>query len=253
MQQDDASQTILKPTEDLVISLHNQDEYVNLGLFISVGRIADVNCYRLDCDIQVFRRYFPDALHYLDRFWLLLPATIQEQQTLWQEFYRLYSNIYDQLIDRGHNLACLQDFKRIIESRLPAFKQCRLLDFGCGTGLAADVFDSRQLVCYDSNEMMRHFALNRGLTIINTHQFRALPTCSFDVCIACYVFHMAVDERDIKQLARITKNGGIIAANFYKGMQEDRINHIIKKQGLLIEQLEGRQGKFGSIYIYQKL
>ena len=63
---------------------------------------------------------------------------------------------------------------------------------------------------------------------------------------------MAVDECDIKQLTQIIKNGGVIVANFYKGIHEGRTNHIIMKQGLSIEQLEGGQGKFGSIYVYQK-
>lgn len=237
---------------DLVISLRDEAAYVDEGLLSRIDHVGKIYRYTLNCNSDILLRCFPNVLHYFDRFWILLPASVKEQRTLWREFYKSYSAKYNQLIDCSRNLLCLRYFKQLLEEKLFTSRNRKVLDFGCGIGLSADIFSPDELVCYDKNTAMRDNTRKRGLVTINTSQFRILPPDSFDGCIACYVLHLAIDSDDLKQLARVLKGGGIIIANFYKGMQVDRVNRIFIENGLTAEQIEGQQGRFGSIYAYRK-
>ena len=238
--------------DDLVISIYDESACVDEGLFSRIACVENVYCYRLICNTDILLQHFPNALHYLDRFWILLPALLKDQQTLWRAFYRLYSPAYNQLINRSHNLLCLRYFKQILEKKLFSTEYQRLLDFGCGVGLSSDVFDTEKLVCYDSNKVMQDSARERGLLTINERQFKTLSPNSFDGCIACYVLHLAISANDIEQLVRVLKADGIVVANFYKGMHVDRVNRIFRENRLVVEQIEDQQGRFGSIYVYRK-
>lgn len=238
---------------DLVISIYNESACVDAGLLSCIDRIGIIYRYNLICSVDTLLQRFPNAVHYLDHFWILLPTSIKEQRVLWREFYRLYSPIYNQLINRSHNLLCLHYFKQLLEDKLIPTSNQRLLDFGCGLGLSAGVFDPATIVCYDNNEVMRNSSRERGLVTLNERQFRTLTPNTFDGCFACYVLHLAISIDDLNQLARVLRGGGVIVANYYKGINADRVNRIFREKSLTVEQIENQQGRFGSIYVYRKL
>lgn len=237
---------------DLVLSIYNEVTFINKGLLSYVDQVGKIYRYKMNCIVDVLLQQFPNALHYLDRFWILLPTRIKDQRTLWREFYRVYSPIYNQLVDYSNNSLCLLYFKRLLEERLLPVENYKLLDFGCGTGFSADIFSPEKLVCYDIDREMRQKAQERGLVTINTTQFNALPSNTFNGCIACYVLHLAIDSYHIRQLAQVIKAGGVITANFYKGIHADRVSSIFRENGVIVEQIEDHQGRFGSIYVYRK-
>ena len=253
MQQDNVVREQQDFDIDLVISVCDESACVDTGLLLHIDCIGNIYRYNLICSADTLLQHFPNALHYLDHFWILLPTSIKEQRVLWREFYRLYSPIYNQLINRPHNLLCLRYFKQLLKEKLSTTMNQRLLDFGCGVGLSADIFDPAKLVCYDSNEVMQHSSRERGLVTINELQFRDLAPNSFDGCFACYVLHLAISIDDLNQLARVLRKGGVIIANYYKGIHADRVNRIFRENGLTVEQIEDQQGRFGSIYVYRKL
>lgn len=239
-------------SSDIVLSIYDESPSVDEGLFSYIDHVGKIFRYNLNCSAYTLLRHFPNSLHYLDRFWILLPVRLKDQRMLWREFYRVYGSIYDQLVDCSNNALCLLYFKRLLEDRLLKTDNYTLLDFGCGTGLSANVFSPEQLVCYDIDRKMRQKARERGLVTINPVQFKALSPNSFNGCIACYALHLAIDSYHIRQLARVIKTGGVITANFYKGICADYVSDIFRENSLAVEQIEDQQGRFGSIYVYRK-
>lgn len=252
MQQNDKFHEWQILDDDVVISIYDESAYVEEGILAFIDHAGIIYRYKLICDANIIIKRHPNILHYLNRFWILLPSALNEQMTLWQEFYKLYSHMYNQLINSQHNILCLSYFKQLLEKNFFPIEKYRILDFGCGAGLSTAVFDCERLIGYDNNEVMLNKSQKRGLITINTSQFRNLPSECFDGCFACYVLHLAISTNDINQLIRLIKVNGIIVANFYKGMHEVRINKIIQKNGLVIEQIDTREGRFGSIYVYRK-
>lgn len=237
---------------NIVISVKDEQKCVDEGMFEYIEHIGAFYKYNLLCSHEVLINRFPNVLHYLDCFWLILPKLIIERRIFWKEFYNLYSNIYDKLVDSDHNINCICHFKNILEKRKLYSPNSLIFDFGCGIGLSSHVFDNKHLFGYDSNALMEAKAEKCGLKIISRNQFQNIAEDSFDICIACYVFHLSIDEYEIVKLTNIIKRGGAIIANFYKGIEEERINQIISNCDLKIERVEYLNGKYGSIYVYRK-
>lgn len=235
-----------------VISLYYEIDGVTDGILDLIDHVGKIYRYKLCASDQVLRHHFPGALHYLDHFWILLPSLLKDQRLLWDEFYKIYSSIYEELINQSHNIQCLQRFKQLLEDNFGFYPGCSILDFGCGTGLSSRVFETESLTGYDSNELMRHKAQEQGLKTVDKENFEMLPIDIFDSCIACYVFHLAIESSYIKKISRVVKNGGVIVANYYKGINEKGMNALFLKNGLAIQQIEDQRGRFGSIYVYRK-
>lgn len=209
--------------------------------------------YQVNADsLPAFHQTFPNALHYLDCFWLLLPESTFEQQRFWKYFYSLYSFNYLQMINRSHNILCLAYFKSLIEKNCVLPVEYKILDYGCGPGLAVEVFGSEHLVGYDNNPDMQNQAENSGVFTIDTEDFYAMAPCSFDVGIACYVFHMAIPKKDIIRIAQLLKTGGTFVANFYKGLGEQDITLAFQEAGFTFQKVNELEGRFGCVYVYRK-
>lgn len=127
---------------NLVISIYDESAYVDEGLLSRIDCVENIYYYRLVCNTDILLQHSPNALHYLDRFWILLPMSLKDQRALWRVFYKSYSPAYNQLNNCSHNLLCLRYFKQLLEEKLFPTKYKRLLDYGCGTGLSSDVLDA---------------------------------------------------------------------------------------------------------------
>ena len=127
-----------------------------------------------------------------------------------------------------------------------------LLDFGCGTGLSGEIGWECNLVCYEPIENMRKQALEKGLKVLDYLEFCALPNNYFDYVISSYVFHMGINEKHIDLLANKVKTGGIVIANFYKGINSEYITKLFIENGFCAKELKGCEKRFGYIYEYRK-
>jgi len=229
--------------------LSQQDEK---GLFSFVDYRGELFHYQLTGNSASIRTIFPDILHYLNHFWLLLPDSVQEQQIFWSQFYSLYSTNYLDLIDSDHNLACMRYFKTLLAENAPLPPDFKLLDYGCGPGLSVQVFEKQHLVGYDNNPTMLAEAAKQGLEVIYKEDFDNIQSCSFDGGFACYVLHMAIPETDIINLARAVKINGVLVANYYKDLGMERVTSLLEKLGFEGQKVDVQERRFGSVYIYRK-
>lgn len=223
------------------------------GILVPVCFCCGLFHYQVSVDaLPVFRKSFPNALHYLDRFWLLLPDSVFEQRQFWKYFYSLYSCNYLHMINRSHNTLCLSYFKSLIERNCALPLAYKILDYGCGPGLALEVFGSEHLVGYDNNPDMQIQAKKYGVSTLDAENFFAMAPCSFDGGIACYVFHMAIPKKDIIKISQLLKTGGVFVANFYKGLGEREITLSFQEAGFTFQKVDEVEGRFGCVYVYRK-
>lgn len=235
-----------------IISRKELNQQDGEGLFSYADYRRGLFHYKLTGSPANIRATFPGILHYLNRFWLLLPDSLQEQQFFWSQFYSLYSTNYLDLIDSENNLACIYYFQTLLNETSHLPHNFRLLDYGCGPGLSTQIFGSRHLVGYDNNPTMLAQAEEKGMKVLDKEGFNNLQSCSFDAGFACYVFHMAIPESDIVNIARIVKGNGIIAANYYKDLGMERITSLLQKLGFEVKRVDTEERRFGSVYIYRK-
>lgn len=246
------NQEINNTSYEWIISKKELSQQDGEGLFSFVDYRGELFHYQLTGNPERIRAMFPSILHYLNHFWLLLPDVIQEQQTFWLQFYSLYSTNYLDLINPDHNLACIYYFKTLLNENAYLPPDFRILDYGCGPGLSTQIFGLKHLVGYDNNPTMLEKATNQGLEVLDKEGFDNIQSCSFDGSFASYVFHMAIPESDITNLARIVKSNGILVANYYKDLGIERVSSLLRKLGFEAKKMDTGERRFGSVYIYRK-
>lgn len=197
--------------------------------------------------------FFPNAIHYLDYYWLLIPELYDLQGIFWKELYEYLSPNYEKRTNPAANLSCLCLFRGIIESLSGVAKDCTLLDFGCGTGISKDVFSQNHIVGYDINAEMLQKARSRNIVVLDAESFFAQPVNVFDGCIACYVFHMGIRYDVLQNLSRTIKPTGFIVANYYKHLGEEQVSNYLRTVGFSNQTAVIKEGRFGSIYVYRKV
>lgn len=238
--------------DELVLSIEEQREAARNGYLIPLGCEGRIYRFRRAVSEVQFLKLFPRALHYLDHFWLILPCTIREQQLLWNEFYHIYGFLYEELVSMNQNIACMRLFRQLIEQKSPITPKCKILDFGCGPGFSLKVFEPGEVIGYDSNENILMQAHTRGMMVVDWAGLNALAPETFHICIACYVFHMAIAEEEVACIANLVKSGGYIVANYYKGLGERRVTRMLCAKGFHDRKVEPTGGRFGSVYAYEK-
>jgi SAM-dependent methyltransferase len=129
---------------------------------------------------------------------------------------------YDQLTQTEINLATA---KLLLEAastgRNPSPR--RVLDFGCGTGVAfaaacrmAPAGAGPELTGTDISPAMLRQAADRGQTVTSFEEWRLLPTESFDAAIAVFVMHYGVPPQDLETITLQMRAGARFAANYFK-------------------------------------
>ena len=193
------------------------------------------------------------AICYLDQFVILLPEETKEHSKLWLEFYKIFGNQYEQIIDIRRNINSIQEILSYISSSIELQTDSKILDYGCGSGLAVYTECNASLVGYEPVLAMKKQASQRGYNVIGFNEFRKLPESYFNAGFANYVFHMIVNERDIYEITKKMKRGAIFIANFYKGINVERVNNMFSKYGYTIRQLSLNKERKGEvIYEYKK-
>jgi len=158
----------------------------------------------------------------LDHFYLpVVPDT-----TLAVALFDICADAYERLVDVRRNIANIHNLLRVVLAALPSgSRSARILDFGCGTGLAAEAlrtFDhptpaSVELIGTDHSEHMLQMASQRGHTVITDAELVNSSDKAFDAAIASYVVHLGLSCEDCLLIARKLRSGGLFVANYHHG------------------------------------
>ena len=167
-----------------VISIYELSSLVTKGVLSFNCIKGELLHYQLIGKSEDINLEFPNVLHYLDRFFLILPDSVKEQQIFWERFYSLYSVEYLHMIDVIHNLSCMRYFRELLNECSILPPNFKILDYGCGPGLSLDIFGYEHLVGYDNSPKMLEQAKARGLNILSKKEFNSMPPCSVDGNIA---------------------------------------------------------------------
>lgn len=233
-----------------IISVIPLQSLVQEGVIYLVNWDSFVYVYEyLDgiCDIYVLggRTY-----SYLDKFILVLPDDACQRRMIWEYIYKNYAKDYEKMINQKHNLQCIQYMLNILQ-REKYNGVLNILDFGCGTGLSINAEFIGQIYGYDINESMRKIACKKGMKVLTEEDFWNLPAECFQGVLASYALHMAVSGSELNKIVSTLINNGLLVANFYKGIDCDRVTKKLIGMNMVIEKKEENRG-FGQIYVYRK-
>jgi len=163
---------------------------------------------------QVVSSGFGVQVRLMDRFYL--PET--RDPGLVRTMFDLIADLYEGLVARDVNLATARELLgQVLGTAGPA---PLILDFGCGTGIAAEALASlgaqARLLGIDLSMAMLRRALARGEPVMSLDKWRDAPPL-VDGAIACFVLHYGVPDEDLRLIARSLLPGCSFSANFFRG------------------------------------
>jgi len=168
------------------------------GSYLSVDHTSERSTYFPNEEISWAVKYFLDALYFKNK----------------AEFNKM-AHIFQEKIDPNDGrYVCIENIVNNINSKN---SQARVLDIGCGKGRYIKnlkyMYPNMQLYAVDlSREVLRYIDVE-GINVIEG-SLTNLPYSGdmFDFVYSCEALEHAIDiENAIKEMARITKKGGIIA------------------------------------------
>jgi len=142
---------------------------------------------------------------------------------------------YDNEIDEETNRRTIRRLLGTVAAHGGTRRPLRVLDFGCGTGLAAAVADPDvfHLLGTDASDRMLHRAARRGMSTVSLTDLPRLGAGWADGAIASFVLHLAVPAAGIATSATALRAGGVLAANFHKGRGRDSAAAALAGLGLV--------------------
>jgi SAM-dependent methyltransferase len=150
---------------------------------------------------------------------------------------------YDNLTDGRTNVAVCRRLLKTVADGSRAAK--RILDFGCGTGVASIAgrdsdLAHLSLVGTDASPAMLELARRRGESTITRAEWKREPALSFDGAIAAFVLHLGVPDEDLILLASQLSQGALFAANIFKPTPNllERILKTLQENGLMLKSRE---------------
>lgn len=153
--------------------------------------------------------------------------------------FDLIAQNYDSISAQSVNRAMARNLlTRVLDE---AGRPCKVLDFGCGTGIAMQALDAADgtvtLLGVDLSANMLLHASARMECVMPMETWRSEPP-PVDGAIACFVLHYDMPRCDLAAIARGLKPGAKFAGNFFKANPAaiDRLVAVLTEQGLeLIE------------------
>lgn len=236
----------------VVVSIQKEEVAVARGILHPITFISGVYLFLPGVKKECFLQFFPNALHYLDVFWLIMPINFQWRKKLWNNLYKLISPCYERYTNHSQNLSCVKYFRKVIEAKKLFSPNMRILDFGCGYGISSEVFSMNSIIGYDNNECMCEIARERGMVVIDSSEFNTLKPDSFDGCIASYVFHMDIDYKSLIQISNVIKTEGFVIANFYKEVGKTEVVRFFQDLDFEINNETDSERMFGSVICFRK-
>lgn len=175
----------------------------------------------------------------LDRFYVPDDAGLEVTSALFDAI----AIRYDDLTDCGTNLAVCR--RLLNEVSISSAPNNRILDFGCGTGVALLAgrepdLQHLHLVGTDASPAMLELAKRRGEVTMAFRDWQDSPVESFDGAIAAFVLHYGVPGEHIALIANQLREGAVFAANVFKAPSGlmDRIVRACAQSGLSAKSVE---------------
>lgn len=152
-----------------------------------------------------------------------------------QVLFDLIAADYELEIDGETNRRTIGRLLDAVSEHCGARPPLKVLDFGCGTGLAATVADRRvfDLTGTDPSDRMLERARARGMDTVPLADLARLGTGWADGVIASFVLHLAVPPAALAAATAPLRNGGVLAANFHKGQGRDVAEKAFRAVGLV--------------------
>ncbi len=173
---------------------------------------------------------------YLDRFYLAIPRDdVDARQAILDRFFSLIADEYETIIEIDRNLENISNLLDELGSIIGPLSGCRILDYGCGTGLSVHAISTKglyvDLVGFDSCPNMRRNSAKKGMTVYGPGGLARQQNQIYDGIFASYLFHLKPDNGGIRLLWSRLRTGGAMVANFHKNEGIDYINECISKLG----------------------
>lgn len=191
----------------------------------------------------------------LDRFYL--PRNPDPSVSI--VLFDLCADLYEQIIDRKRNLATISLLLDIALAEIRS-KKARVLDFGCGTGLSAEVVcmlnetgASIKLYGTDASQRMLRLASKRQIRTIPAPRWIVRSAPAFDIVISSYVLHYGITDVELSAIWH-QLDMGVFVANFYQGEKSslDALDARLRSVGFVSERRPGRDETEGTIFVCHK-
>lgn len=172
-------------------------------------------------------------LRLLDRFYLPTLPSPEVSRAL----FEIIAQVYDQFTSRDLNREIARVLlDAVVHNGMQLNSPVRILDFGCGTGIAFEALDELapplkhviELIGTDASPRMLDLARRHGEQVIGFEEWRRLPAGSFDGAIASFVLHYGISQPDVAKLAVQLRRGALFAANYFKA-SEPSIKMLVKQ------------------------
>lgn len=187
-------------------------------------------------------------LHF-DRFHLLEPGDPAARARVVRSFFDWVAGDYELVTDVERNAENIRALHGLLETHgLPG--GARLLDFGCGTGLAARVIGDPALVGFDQSPTMRAIAAREG-PVWGPAELAAQPAGCLDGGFASYVLHLRTGGSLVRAALERMREGAVFAANFHRRAGTRWASAIFHATGMrLVCEADG--GPHGTYVVYEK-
>lgn len=237
------NEKILIALEDL--SLEYEIEYITKNDNIYIYLVTE----KVELD-KIIRRN--DAFCYLDYFIVLLPLEYNLQQKMWKDFYHFFADDYEFLIDKNHNIQCIEALLQYIYINKLIIPSSNILDYGCGNGLSMQSTNKGSIWGYEPVAEMRAQAKKNGMQVICEENIDSIQNEFFDAVFSSYVMHMGITQSDIVRIIPKLKKGAIWVANYYKGINEEYVNDMFRELGLQVKKIQLKSEGYGNVYEYYR-
>ncbi len=172
----------------------------------------------------------------LDRhFYVYRPDAPDRRSACERALFDAIADWYDDEIDEETNRRTIGRLLAAVTTHGSARRPLRILDFGCGTGLAATIADpdTFEVIGTDASGRMLARASARGLRTVPLADLPRLGAGWANGAIASFVLHLAVTDAELAAAAGALRPGGVLAANFHKDKGRGRAAGALGALGLV--------------------
>ena len=196
-----------------------------------------------------------EVRHYLDRYVLVLPLDTRGRQYIADEFFIHIAQGYEYAVDIERNRDNILKLFVMLQS-YNLEDSAVVVDYGCGTGLSLAVTRPAtwRIVGVDRCPVMRAIAAPRGMHVIAPEQLHQKYPDGISAAFCSYVFHLIFDLSDLGILWSSICTGGVVAANFHKGVGESLITDYLTAHGARVDtpQIVDDKNRHGLYRVYVK-
>ena len=179
-----------------------------------------------------------------------------DTEGLYQSFFDYIAPRYESLINKGLNIDLIRNYLNIIKEQFLEKENINVLDLGSGSGISISVKATQQrlssitLYGYENSKKMEKRSKQAGLKMFNNTTLPKQQDYFFDAMFGSYSFHFFSGHSLFTIIWQKLRIGGILIANFHKGIGVKNALDFFGSVGAEIEILE----KYGNseVYLFRK-